>query len=91
MKCYCGQESVGSYTWCEKCLKRNSENVNDLLTTCMKQHRGGAGGARICICGAGSGGSGACNGLYLLQSALENGGRMREDVLRLFGWWDKTK
>lgn len=46
----------------------------------------GAGGAAICICGAGCGGSEACNGLNLLKAALRGDAALRAATLRVFGW-----
>jgi hypothetical protein len=87
-ECYCGKESSANFTWCEDCLARNREATDALFKVCCDSHRSGAGGARICICGAGCGGSRACNGLYLLQSALKYGGKQKDDVMRLFGWYE---
>jgi len=85
-KCYCGKKSSDNYTWCDDCLIRNHKAVDALFKACHDSHRSGAGGARICICGAGCGGSDACNGLYLLQAALKYGGKHQDDAMRLFGW-----
>lgn len=59
------------------------ENFDALFEAARNSHRGGVGGARICICGAGSGGSKACNALYTLQAALECDDQWVRDELLL--------
>lgn len=43
-----------------------------LKRACFEQHnhKGGAGGARMCICGMGCGGSDACSGLAMLKNYI---------------------
>lgn len=84
-QCYCGAESSSRFRWCDKCLQQNLKRVNALLTACCNQHRG-AGGAAMCICGAGSGGSAACGGLALLKRAITGPEEYRVEVAALFGW-----
>ncbi len=81
--CYCGKPST--QRWCADCFARNQRSAQALLSACSKQHRG-AGGAAICICGAGCGGSEACNGLNLLKAALRGDAALRASTLRVFGW-----
>lgn len=84
-QCYCGAESSPRFRWCDKCLQQNFVRVNALLAACRGQHRG-AGGAAICICGEGCGGSAACGGLSLLKMAIIGAADYRSEVAALFGW-----
>jgi len=85
-QCYCGDEVTSiRFRWCDKCINRMQSNISALFIACSKQHRG-AGGAAICICGAGCGGSAACNGLSLLKSAIAGPDDYRAEIAEMFGW-----
>lgn len=47
-----------------------SDFISDLKLACCKSHKGGPGGACICICVASCGGSAACNALYFIKDAI---------------------
>lgn len=83
--CPCGNPSHRDWKWCTQCLQRNLDAVHALLLLCSKEHRG-AGAGVICICGAGCGGSKACQGLELLKSAITGNAENRFEIARLFGW-----
>lgn len=87
-KCYyCNKEfSSSRFRWCDDCLSKIQKNISALFNACSKEHRG-AGGAAICICGAGCGGSSACNALNLLKSAIEGPDGLRREIADLFGWY----
>jgi hypothetical protein len=41
-----------------------------LKAACRKQHKGGPGGAAMCVCGANGGGSDACGTLGIIKSLI---------------------
>lgn len=54
----------------ETLKKLDAEGLRALFVACGEyhaKHNKGAGGARMCICGAGCGGSPACRGLSVLR------------------------
>lgn len=65
-------------------------NISALFNACLKEHRGGAGGAAMCICGAGCGGSEACSALELLKQAMAGPDDYRAEVAEMFGWESET-
>ncbi len=46
------------------------KGVMALKKACYKSHEKGPGASRMCICGAGGGGSEACGGLGLIKNIL---------------------
>lgn len=46
------------------------ERVQALRKACRESHKDGAGGAAMCICGAGGGGSAACSALMEIRNIL---------------------
>lgn len=67
-------------------LQGRINNFESLFQQCRKLHTR-PGGARICICGAGCGGSSACNALYEFQMALRSKDqKVRDELLDLLGW-----
>lgn len=59
------------------------QGITDLKTLCRKSHKGGPGGAAICICGAGGGGSSACGALRVIRDAIRYKGQMSEETMRI--------
>jgi hypothetical protein len=90
-RCSCGKEVSGQWVRCEACRRTMREDIDALFEVCRSQHRG-AGGAAICICGAGCGGSKACRGLSVLQRALECADeRVRNEIIEIIGWTPPLK
>ena len=46
------------------------KNYTALQKACNKSHKGGPGGAAVCVCGAGGGGSEACGALRVLRDIV---------------------
>lgn len=67
--------------------KRLSSNAVSLFKVLQSQHRG-AGGAAMCICGAGCGGTPGCSALSMLKTALarRDDDEFVFDVMQAFGW-----
>lgn len=51
-------------------IVREIKRFDALRQVCRASHKGGAGGAAMCICGAGGGGSDACAALGRLQNLV---------------------
>ena len=84
--CYCGKPAKEGLTFCEDCCKRISSDFAELLKAAEKTHKG-AGGACMCICGAGCGGSSACNALHALKRALTTEDKAyRDSLAHIIGW-----
>lgn len=59
-----------------------------LLDACHKSHGKGAGGAAMCICGAGCGGSAACSALNILKIGLTSADdKFRKELCDSIGWY----
>lgn len=83
--CGCGK-SVTHYTHCFECRKRISDNFQKLCETLRSRHRG-AGGAAMCICGAGCGGTAECSALSMLKIAITtNDPWLRYSIADAVGW-----
>ena len=52
--------------------ERDFKNWCALMDACNKSHKGGAGGAAICVCGAGGGGSSACSMLGKIKNIIRH-------------------
>lgn len=86
MNCGCKKLAYKNTIWCESCYSRVSSNFQQLYLTLSKLHRG-AGGAAMCICGAGCGGTQECSALSLLKAALQTEDQVFKDsVLQVAGW-----
>jgi hypothetical protein len=64
----------------EKEKKRLFEDWHALREACNMYHKPGIGGAAMCICGAGGGGSKACSMLKVIKSIIMYGNQ--EAVLK---------
>jgi hypothetical protein len=85
-KCGCGSPAIAGLWHCEKCRTRLVDNFNVLCRTLSATHRGG-GGAAICICGAGCGGSPSCSALSALQTAIRTKDPLlRYSIAEAVGW-----
>lgn len=83
--CCCGKEAT-RYSFCQDCYTRIAVNFNKLCQTLNKQHRG-AGGAAICICGAGCGGTQECSALNMLKVAITTSDpKLRYSIADAIGW-----
>lgn len=88
-KCGCGKDAEAGLWYCKSCMTRTTENFNVLCRTLSATHRG-AGGAAICICGAGCGGSPSCSALSMLQVAVTTKDPLiRYSIAQAVGWAHK--
>ena len=87
--CGCGRRTRGSLWFCDQCAQRIQQDFGELQKTLSRGHRG-AGGAAVCICGAGCGGTQACSALGMLKNALQsNDDHFKASVMYLIGWGEK--
>lgn len=83
--CGCGKAAT-RYLFCQDCYTRIALNFEKLCQTLSKQHRG-AGGAAMCICGAGCGGTDECSALSMLKVAITtNDPWLRYSIADAIGW-----
>ena len=88
--CLCGKPLYNP-VFCKSCRDNIAIKFSKLCETLSKQHRG-AGGAAICICGAGCGGTAECVALSWLKTAITT----EDEVLRYYiaeavGWNDSME
>lgn len=87
--CGCGRRARSSLWFCDQCAQRIQQDFGELQSTLSRGHRG-AGGAAMCICGAGGGGTAACSALSMLKLALQTDDRFyRQSIMYLIGWGEK--
>lgn len=68
-------------------ILKSASGLVDACNLYHKEKSSGAGGACICTCGRGNGGSAACNGLSILRGiarSLLSGGKPLGDEEKLF-------
>lgn len=83
--CGCGRP-LYSRSFCKNCRDKIALNFAQLCETLSKQHRG-AGGAAMCICGAGCGGTAECVALSWLRTAITtNDANLRYSIAEAVGW-----
>lgn len=84
--CGCGKPSIYGLWHCEACRKRIQDDYAELLTLCRNSHRKAGGGAAMCICGFGSGGSSACSALKtLIQAMTTKNIKLKNSILEAIG------
>ena len=85
-KCGCGKPALHNLWHCSDCIAKIMSDFNALQEAARSTHKG-SGGAAMCICGAGCGGSSACNALSMLKIALTTKDKLLKDsIMYAIGW-----